>query len=394
MGSASLLDIRQEVALVLHVAIVSFGYPPIPHVSGTRAARMARGLAEIGWAASVVTVDWRPHDTPTLDGSSDGLVRVVRVDPRPWYASFDPSHPPFKTEPTIPNGALRRFDTFRRTLAWGPFARWAQQALRELLAIHNKAPIDVVWAIRGDDSCHEIACRFSHATGVPWVADFKDPWNVFHSGLLVPVQWVATWLRLRSASALTETCEAQGKSDARFGRPWQLVWSGYDSAMMRDAKPLRTSGQFTVAYFGSFGHVHDVSKLARICGSWMRTLEPSGEKQALHVFSTRSNILDSAFLHERLDVVRYHDRVCHQNEAFARSEGGGRLDAPMTHLGRSHVLVGVKELEYFASGTPVLCIGALLPELRRVLGPAPQLMEAHDEESAVVFQSEESSHVF
>ncbi len=179
----------------MHVVIVSFGFPPIRHVSGTRAAFMGTHLCELGHEVTVVTVDWRDDAATRPRKAVEGGVNVIRVDPRHWYPGFDPLGPPFVTEPPLP--ALRhRARTLKATVVWGPYAGWARHALAELLLVHAERPIDVVWAIHGDDSCHEVAMRLRLATGVPWVADFKDPWNVFHAKILWPLQWLVTWRRL------------------------------------------------------------------------------------------------------------------------------------------------------------------------------------------------------
>ena len=158
----------------MHVAIITFGYPPLAHVSGTRPFNLARELARLGHAVTVVTVDWSTQENPLAPCEG---VDVVAIDPRPWFPGFSPATPPFTTEPPfVGPAALRKARTLQRTLRFGPYASWARAALRGLLARHHRSPVDVVWAIHGDDSTHEIAYRFSRETGVPWVADFEFPW--------------------------------------------------------------------------------------------------------------------------------------------------------------------------------------------------------------------------
>ena len=78
------------------------------------------------------------------------------------------------------------------------------------------------------------------------------------------VQWLSTVRRLRNASALTETCAAQGDSDAaRFGLPYHLLWSGYDEGLMAVAEPARGSEGFSLAYVGNIGPQHDIAAIGR-----------------------------------------------------------------------------------------------------------------------------------
>jgi hypothetical protein len=60
-------------------------------------------------------------------------------------------------------------------------------------------------------------------------------------------------------------------------------------------------------------------------------------------------------------------------------------------MGRWGALIGVKELEYLASGTPVLCLGRMAPEFRSRFGGLSQLVEAADETAAAAFLRDEHS---
>jgi glycosyltransferase involved in cell wall biosynthesis len=369
------------------VGIVSFGYPPIPHVSGVRAASMGAALAALGHEVTAVTVDWRAGGERPRVVSEDG-VRVVRVDPRSWHPAFDPRRPPFVTEPPDPNALRRRLTTASRTLAWGPHPRWARHALARLRALHGERPLDVVWAIHGDDSSHEIAHRFRRAAGVPWVADFKDAWNFFHPRPLWPIQWVVTWNRLRSAALVTETSEAQAAIDAHFGRPWRAIWSGYDDGAMAEAPPRRTAEGFTLAYFGNVSDQHEVHRVPGALAAWRRR-RPAASG-ALHVFGHEIGRWERAFDdHGLADWLRPHDVIA-RPEAFGRMKGADVLVLlPAANFGRSRIAIGVKELEYVASGTPVLVLGRLLPELDRAIGGLPQVVQAANEEAAASFLEEE-----
>lgn len=367
-----------------HFAIVSYGYPPIPHVCGTRPSAMAAQLVRLGYAVTVVTLDWREDGPRRPRETVEDGVHVVRVDPRVWRPAFDPTERSFLADHVSPSAVGRNL---WRPLTSGPWPNWARSAARELLAVHERHPVDVVWAIHGSASCHEAAARFRRSTGVPWVADFKDPWNPEGSSLRSLPHLLGTRRRLRSASALTETCEAQGVLDARFGRPWHLVWSGYDSASMNAAAARRTSEHFTLAYYGTVNPNHDVARLASVLRRWKEDDGSCGSDAEFHVFSHKSPRLDRHL--GSMNLLRYHDPVP-RSEAYARMKGADLLILlAMTNAPDSRIQLGVKELEYFASGTPVLCIGKLLPELRRALGDLPQLVEATDDTAALTMLREE-----
>jgi glycosyltransferase involved in cell wall biosynthesis len=376
----------------LHVAILSFGYPPIRHVCGTRASEMGAALVALGFGVTVVTVDWRPSGEDRPPDVVERGVRVVRIDPREWLASFDPTRPPYTTEPESRVAVFRRLRTLHHMLGWGAYATWARRALAELVAVHARRAVDVVWAIHGDDSCHEVAARFSRTTGVPWVADFKDPWN---GGRLGPLMWCLRWTktsrRLKTSAALTETCSGQGELDAQFGRPWHEIWSGYDDAAMASVATVRVSDRFTIGYFGTVNERHDVPLAARSLGAWTAGLSDPSEAE-FHVFGYCGDVWREALDRTGAGALLHVHEMIPREQAFSRMKGvDALLLLPLANMGRWGALIGVKELEYLASGTPVLCLGRMAPEFRSRFGGLSQLVEAADETAAAAFLRDEHS---
>ncbi len=376
----------------MHVAIITFGYPPLAHVSGTRPSNLARELARLGHAVTVVTVDWSTRESPSPP--SDGI-QVLAIDPRPWFHGFSPATPPFTTEPPFAGpAALRKVRTLARTLRWGPYASWARAALRGLLARHQSTPVDVVWAIHGDDSSHEIAYRFSRETGVPWVADFKDPWDLFHKRAVVWLQELVTRRRLRTASALTETCQAQGDSDsARFHLPAHVLWTGYEADVMERAVPERLSEKaFVLAYMGNLAAQHDVDAVARMLAAW----EAFPERPApieLHAFCNDTTPLKRRLEARGVAHCLHEHRFVPRERAYGIMKGADALLlVPATFHVPSGGSIGVKELEYLASGTPVLSIGKLLPELDPVARGCPQLVETESDDAAAAWMLAEAAN--
>ncbi len=365
-----------------HVLIISFGYHPIEHVSGTRSTYMARELAALGREVSVLTVDWsrasgsRPRSVSETVRRAlrDESPRVLAIDGRLVRPDFDPHSQPPTTEPPPPDfKPLRKLRTLKRMLRWGQLEGWARLAYAAAERLHRERPIRVAWAIHGDDSSHAIAYRLRRRLGVPWIADFKDPWDAYYRGLALSLQRRMTARRLRTARAVTETCGAQANADKReFSVPTHVVYSGYDAELMASAEPERPGDGFCIAYLGGFGSpLHNRDLLPAIIEELKRrgSLERFG--MSLHQYGrTPSQFLP---LLERLgcsSMVRGHDRVP-RSRAFGLMRGADALLLfPMTKArGKG---LGLKEIEYLASGTPVLILGEPLEELRPLIEHSPQ----------------------
>jgi glycosyltransferase involved in cell wall biosynthesis len=391
----------------IHLAIITAGYLPLRHVSATRPSNLARELARRGHQVTVLTIDWRAPGVPpealsvwTGEPPSRAATPenpdVIAIDPRAWFPDFRPERLPLTTEPPPPASPLRRrLVTLRRTLGFGPFESWGRAGLRALIAHHARHKVDVVFAIHGDASTHEIAHRFSRRAKVPWVADFKDPWDLFHQGSLRWAQWLATARRLRSAAVLTETCAAQGTADAaRFRRPAHVLWSGYDADTMAKAEPERLSAGFALAYLGNLGPQHDIDAIGRLLDAWQKAPCPPYDAPLdieLHVFSNDTGRLRDLLKARGVERLLTLHAFVPREKAYGIMKGAGALLLlPATHFVPSGGSIGVKELEYLASGTPVLSLGRLLPELSEVARGCPQLLEAASAGEGAAFLRKEA----
>ncbi|MCH2171588.1 hypothetical protein MK489_12460 [Myxococcota bacterium] len=362
-----------------HLLIVSLGYTPLAHVSATRSTHMAQELTALGWDVSVLTVDWStdpPLDPPSAGDCAQRALnepspRCLGIDGRRISQNFDRTIPESCRE-TESSALARRMATFRNILDLGPYRKWAELAIAAGEALHSSHPVDVIWAIHGDDSSHATAHALHQRLGVPWIADFKDPWDMFHSRLAVPIQRFATQRRLATAHCLTETCEAQAMDDQqRFKRPAHVVYSGFDRSLMESVEPEHPGPGFAISYVGAFGDVHDTTHLPGVVEELVRRGSVARYEIGIHQFGAHeqfSRVLEPLGC---ATMAMGHGRV-ERSRAFAAMRGSDMLMIFPITAGRGN-LVGLKEIECFASGTPVLVFGEPLAELVPVIEACPQV---------------------
>lgn len=362
-----------------HLLIVSLGYAPLPHVSATRSTHMAQELTALGWDVSVLTVDWST-DPPASPPSAEECARRARDEPSPRCLGIDGRLISLHFDRTTPESCresadsvlVHRLQTLRHTLGLGPYATWAELAISAGEALHGSRPLDVIWAIHGDDSSHATAHALHRRTGVPWIADFKDPWDIFHSRLALPFQRFATERRLATAHALTETCGAQAEADhRRFGRPAHVIYSGFDRALMASVEPVHPGRGFAISYMGSLGGAHDPKLLSEVIAELARRGSLERFEIEIHQFGPREQLSGVLEAVGCAGVATGHGRV-ERAKAFAAMRGSDMLMIFPITAARGK-LVGLKEIESFASGTPVLVFGEPLAELVPVIEACPQV---------------------
>ena len=141
--------------------MVVFQFPPFAGSSAVqRALRFVQHLPDFGWQPLVLTADPRAYEQVSSDLTTElppdlQIARPFALDAK-RHLSIRGRHP----------GFLARPDRWR---VW----QWtACRAGRRLIA--QLAP-DVIWSTYPIVSAHEIAYKLARSSGLPWVADFRDP---------------------------------------------------------------------------------------------------------------------------------------------------------------------------------------------------------------------------
>ncbi len=143
------------------VLLVAFHFPPLVGSSGLqRTLRFAQYLPEFGWKPVVLTVTpaaMEQSDPATLDQIPPGctVVRVPCFDTA-RHLSIAGRYPGFLTIPD----------------RW---MSWAWLGLRPGLRACQAHGVQAVWSTYPIASAHRLGGRIARHTGLPWIADFRDP---------------------------------------------------------------------------------------------------------------------------------------------------------------------------------------------------------------------------
>lgn len=125
-----------------------------------RTLRFVQHLPSLGWEPLVLTADPRAYEE-----SSDHLLADVPAGTVVRRAmAFD---------------TARHFQIRGRYLGWmarpDRWVSWKHFAIREGLQLIEKYKPDVIWSTYPIATAHVIASALQKKTGIPWVADFRDP---------------------------------------------------------------------------------------------------------------------------------------------------------------------------------------------------------------------------
>jgi glycosyltransferase involved in cell wall biosynthesis len=249
-------------------------------------------------------------------------------------------------------------------IAWVPFG------VRSGRRVHRAAPVDVLFSSAPPFSIHIAAGRLKRATGLPWVADFRDPWvgNPFAA----PVSdrranresATERWIVERADRVVVASEEMRARFVERYpelaGR-FVYIPNGYDRKDAAGIVPIAgPADRFTILFAGS---LYRPGELDAFLGGTELLLGRRPElRSRLRVqFVGRANAGNRAIAAaysapDRIgDVVSFEDFVP-RPEALARIAGADALLQLMTAAPGTSMFVGGKLMEYLAFDRPILAV--------------------------------------
>jgi glycosyltransferase involved in cell wall biosynthesis len=274
---------------VRKLLLISYHYPPGAAVGALRWRKFLKYLPESGWSAEVVTV--RERFLPNQDSSTVADVRTVPVwrtevlpnprsaalaarsilwrltgrgslatdrDARERGRSFESrQHPDSGRGAGLRRILLSLCWTPDEHLGWLPFGLWRG------LAVCRRERFDAIVSSGPPHTAHLIALCLRRATGIRWIADFRDPWtenpatpSIIRSALSDRLNAFMERAVVRTADRVMATTdrlrnEFVRRYAAEPGEKFVTLWNGFDpDDFSTIPRPVR-GDQFTVAHVGS-----------------------------------------------------------------------------------------------------------------------------------------------
>jgi len=390
------------------VLMVAYLFPPLGGVGVVRTLKFVKYLPDAGWMP-VVLAPKNPaywlRDPGSLREVPSGveIVRSSLLEPtrvrRLLGGSFRAAVQPLRRnrgngdateKQRFAPGAGKVGRVWAHAVRWLFFPdeqiTWLPTAVSAGVRIQRDRPVEVIYSSSPPISTHLIAGRIKARTGLPWVADFRDPWkgNAFMPALPAfqrPLQsrterWIVEHADRCIFPTPSITSTYQQRYPAQSGR-FLTIPNGYDPADVDPADlaagpaPGTTGDKFRLLYTGSLHTQREL--LIFLQGMELLAKRRKNVRQRLEVeFVSWRDEYNERVAAEfstptRLDgMVRFTDYVPHR-AAIAKlnaADAGLVLLAEGPHR---RGVVGTKIFEYIGLDKPVL---AVIPpgDARAILG--------------------------
>ncbi len=251
------------------VLIVTYYWPPAGGAGVQRVLKFAKYLPQFGWEPVILTVE-KP-DAPIYDESllvdiPDGckVYRSKGFEPFDLYKKFTG-----KKGEYIPADVLIKKDvSIKEKLAkWVranlfiPDAKigWFPKAVKTGMKIIEEEKIDIIFSTAPPPTTALIAKSLAEKSGLPWVADFRDPWLeiVYYQSLkrskpTIMIDSVLEKKCLKRADIITTVSKnlAELFNSKVPADKYRVIPNGYDETDFHEIEHSKNE-KFTIAYTGA-----------------------------------------------------------------------------------------------------------------------------------------------
>ena len=336
--------------------MVAYHYPPEGGSSGVlRTLKFSKYLPEYGWQPHVLTLResfYPVKDERLLQDIPDEVTvhRTFGVD-SVRHLGFKGRHLSLLAVPD-------------RLVGWIPFA------VASGLKIIRESGIDVLYSTCPPPSAHLIAWILSRITGVPWLADYRDPWIEegifpkpgtfryrFESFLEARVIRDCTYLVVTTPDLGREFVERYPQLDEKRVR---VIFNGYDEADFSGLDTMSWPQKFEIIHAGLVTpEYRNPLPLLEVIAELLR----NGRLQSNEVrvsFIGDGDWLGSQEFRSKVaglsleQVVRVESRVSHR-EALERMAKAAVL-LLLQASDDTRALIPAKAFEYLRIGRPILAL--------------------------------------
>lgn len=385
------------------VLIITYYWPPSGGSGVQRWLKMSKYLPEYGWQPVVYTAKNAeyPVEDPSLEKDVSPEVEVIRrpiVEPYNYYKKFlgikkeQKVKAGFIDETGKQKGWRKNLSVWIRGNFFIPDARcwWVKPSVKYLKSYLKEHPVDAIISTGPPHSMHLIAMKLKEELGIPWIADFRDPWTEidFYDELHLS-RWADHKQHKLEHNVLTKADKivtvswTWAKGLGRLGsRNVRVIQNGFDWENEPDKKAVLLSNSFSLTHLGIIGPARNAPTL------WQALLELKNELEGFdkalkiklvgQVDQSVTENLKTCGLIENAEIIT---QVPH-NEVKQIQESSQVLLLLINNSRNAKGILTGKLYEYLASKRPILAIG---PED----GDAAQLLKETQAGITVGFDNKE-----
>lgn len=353
---------------------ITYYWPPAGGATINRIFKFSQYLPEFGWEPVILTT--KNGDFPFVDES---LLEEVNPDTKIYRSAGFSLHKIFsKISPKskknfVPYGFTDKsknsfMDNLSRWVKYNfiPDTRfpWYFGTARKAINIIRKEKIDLIFSSSPPQTNHIIARKASRKTGIPWVADFRDPWtDVFWLlGDTKRMKWINNWDKRIERNTISKMSSVITVGPAlveilqrKTLKPINLITNGYDSRYFENIKYVR-SDKFRILYAGSLSSEQNPSCFFKSLTIAMKNNEFANDMEMLWLGNFPT------YLRDIINDLDYKDKIkfspyTHYKKSIEIISNSDLLLMIVPKTNDNACILTSKIFEYIGARRPVIAYG-------------------------------------
>ncbi len=358
------------------VLLITYYWPPAGGIGVLRCLKIAKYLRQFGWEPVVFTADNAHY--PNIDHSNDrDIPPGITILRRPIW---EPYHiykllTGKKQDANVNNvfyvqerkpGFLHHFSVWVRSNFFIPDARaaWIRPSVRFLVNYLREHPVDAVLSDGPPHSNTRIATLLKKYTGIPWLADFQDPWTqVDYYRLLHLTRWGDRKHRqmeqevFRLADRISIVSPAWKNDLESIGaRNVEVVPWGFDPDDYHGL-PMPAGDPFTITHVGILGYDRNPPVFFRALAQLCQTVPGFRERLQLQLAGQVDRSVEEAIEEAGLKPNALLPGHLPRTEALRLIASSTVLLLPLNRQDNARGRIPGKLFEYLAVRRPFIVLG-------------------------------------
>jgi glycosyltransferase involved in cell wall biosynthesis len=372
--------------MIKKVLIITYYWPPSGGAGVQRWLKFVKYLREYGWEPIVFTAEG--GEVPVLDNSlKKDIPENIEVLRGPIWEPYtvykrligqkkeDKIQTGFLTENEKPK-TIEKLSIWIRGNFFIPDARkfWIKPSVKRLSKYLKENNVDAIVSNGPPHTTHMIALSLKKKFGVPWLADFRDPWtNIDFYDKLLLSKWADKKHHKLEDEVINSADEVVTVSPnwakdflEQSKRKFQVIYNGFDEEDFNNGT-VELDKKFSFVHIGSMNKDRNPHNLWVVLGELCSEIEGFSEDVEIKIIGpidiAVKQAIESNGLIDNFNKLNY---VPH-NEVVNYLKGAQMLLLPINDTPNAMGVIPGKLFEYLAAKRPILCIGPVKGDSCRII---------------------------
>lgn len=359
------------------VLIIAYYWPPSAGSGVQRWLKFVKYLRAFGWEPVVYT-----PENPDFDLKDERLLKEIPADttilkrpifePFQWYSRLTGQKAGAQVNPVMKGEGKKlnwkgRFALWIRANIFIPDSRmfWIRPSVSFLKKWLRENPVDAIVSTGPPHSMHLIGLGLKKACGIPWLADFRDPWTQIDFYHELPLEKWADRKHHRLEEAVLRSADAvlvvgnQMKAglNSAFQPKVHVISNGFDPEDIDLSQPVERDKKFSILHIGMLGKARSHTIFWEGLNQ-MREENPELRADLeVHIYGVADPFVaaQTEGFSDR-SWIRFFPYIPH-DEVIRVQRAAAVLLLSINNVPMAKGILTGKIFEYLAIGNPILCIG-------------------------------------